>query len=76
MTFPFIAVGIGIYQNGFENSIGLLVPLIMGIIFIRFVFIELSFRFISRTGMNKLTKIIGIKTRHNKELRQKTSDFY
>ncbi len=48
-----------------------MIPLmIMGVVFVRFVFIELSFRFISKTGLNKLEKIIGLKTveqtRHNK----------
>ena len=61
MLMPIIGLGISIATQGIEKSIGIIIPLMIGILFIRFVFIELSFRFISRTGLKKLTKIIGIK---------------
>jgi len=63
---PLAAYFIAVLTNGIENSIGILIPITMGILFIRFVFIELSFRFVSKTGLNKLNRLIGIKTRHNK----------
>ncbi|WP_299326579.1 hypothetical protein [uncultured Maribacter sp.] len=66
LSYPLIGFGLITYNQGFEKAIKLLPILIIGLLFIRFVFIELSFRFISKTGLNKLTKTIGIKTRHNK----------
>tara|TARA_R110002051_G_scaffold319870_1_gene404419 strand:- start:63 stop:545 length:483 start_codon:yes stop_codon:yes gene_type:complete len=65
MLMPFVGFGIVVSTNGIENSIGIIIPLIIAILFVKFVFMELSFRFISKTGINKLNKIIGIKTRHN-----------
>jgi hypothetical protein len=62
MLMPIVGFGIAVLTNGIENSFGIIIPMIMGVLFVRYVFMELSFRFISKTGMNKLTKIIGIKT--------------
>lgn len=59
MLLPIIGFGITGILDGIVTS---MIPLmIMGIVFVRFVFMELSFRFISKTGLNKLEKIIGIK---------------
>jgi len=60
MLMPIIGLGILLFINEIENAIYIIFPLIMGVVFVRFVFIELSFRFISKTGMKKLNKIIGI----------------
>ncbi len=60
MLMPIFGFVIAFLTNGIENSIGMIIPMIMGFLFVRFVFIELSFRFISKTGLNKLKKIIGI----------------
>jgi len=49
-----------VLTNGIEKSLGIIIPMAVGIIFVRFVFIELSFRFISKTGLKKLTNIMGI----------------
>lgn len=59
-VMPLIAFGIVISTGGIENAIGLILPILVGIIFIRYAFLELGFRFVSKTGLNKLTKIIGI----------------
>jgi len=61
MLYPFIMFGIIYYDSGLEKAVEYIPFLIIAGLAIRFVFIELSFRFISRTGLNKLTKIIGIK---------------
>ena len=61
MLMPIIGFGLAILSNGIEKSTGTIIPTIMGILFIRFIFLELSFRFISNTGINKLTDILGIK---------------
>ena len=61
MLLPIIGFGITLFTNGIEKSLEIIIPMIMGIVFVRFVFIELSFRFISNTGMNKLTDILTIK---------------
>ncbi len=60
LLMPIIGFGITVLTNGIENSIGIIAPMIIGVLFVRFVFIELSFRFVSKTGLNKLTRIIGI----------------
>lgn len=64
MLMPVIGFAISFATQGIEKSIIIIIPAAMGILFIRFVFIELSFRFISKTGFNKLTRIVGIKELH------------
>ena len=61
MLTPIIGFGIVLFNSGIEKSIAILFPLIIGLLFIRFVFIELSFKFISKTGINKLYRLVGIK---------------
>ncbi len=67
MFLPAIGFIIGVLSTGIKNSLGLLIPVIMEFVFVRFIFIGLSFRFISNTGLSKLKGIIGItdmKTRY------------
>lgn len=59
LFFPTVVICIAIILD--RSQIGLLIPLIMHFVFVRFVLIEISFRLISRTAMRKLTDIIGIK---------------
>ena len=61
MLMPIIGVVITVLTKEIEKPFGLIVPIIMGFVFIRFIFMELSFRFISNTGINKLTEILSIK---------------
>ena len=61
MLMPISGFVIAVITNGIQNSIGILIPMFMGILFVRFVFIELSFRFNSKTGLNKLNRVIGLK---------------
>jgi hypothetical protein len=58
--FPIFGFLTSLFKNGFENSIELVFPTIMFIIILRFVFIELGFKIISKNGVNKLSKIIEI----------------
>jgi hypothetical protein len=58
--FPIFGFLTSIFKNGFKNSIELLLPTIFFILILRFVFIELGFQIISKIGVNKLSKIIGI----------------
>ncbi|KAA1239368.1 hypothetical protein [Aquimarina sp. RZ0] len=60
MLMPIFGFGIMVLTNGIEKSLGIIIPMAVGIIFVRFLFIELSFRFISKTGLKKLTNIMGI----------------
>ncbi len=71
MLMPIIGFGIVAITNGIEKSYGIIIPMIMGVLFIRFVFMELSFRFVSKIGMNKLTRIIGITTLKKNEVQQR-----
>lgn len=61
MLLPVIGFGIAIATQGIEKSIGIIIPVVMLVLFIRFVFLELGFRFVSKTGLKKLTRIIGLK---------------
>ncbi len=61
MLMPIAGFVIAVITNGIQSSIGILVPMFMGILFVRFIFMELSFRFISKTGLNKLNRLIGLK---------------
>lgn len=69
MLMPIIGLGIALLTSGIEESLGIIIQMVMGVLFVRFVFIEFSFRIISKTGLDKLSEIIGItelkKTRHN-----------
>ena len=66
MLMPIIGFVIAILTNGIEKSYGIIIPTIIGILFVRFIFIELGFRFISNTGINKLTDILTIKELNKK----------
>ena len=66
MLMPIIGFGITLFTSGIEKSFEIIIPVIIGIMFVRFVFIELSFRFISNTGINKLTNILAIKELNKK----------
>jgi hypothetical protein len=61
MLMPIVVLAISIANEGIRESAGLIFVTLMTIVLLRFVFIEFSFRFISRTGLNKLSKITGIK---------------
>nr|WP_042294497.1 hypothetical protein [Nonlabens ulvanivorans] len=67
--FPIIGFTIALFTKEKEIIISLIFPTLMALVVFRFVFTELAFRIISRNGLKKLTKIIGIKklekTRHN-----------
>jgi hypothetical protein len=60
MVMPVIGFGVSVAMIGIEHSLEIGVAMIVEILFVRFVFIELSFCFISRIGLNKLIKIVGI----------------
>jgi len=65
----FIAIvlfaGSGIITAIFRTDLELIFHLVMTILVMRFIFLELGFRLVSKSGINKLTEIIGIKTLHN-----------
>ena len=61
LSYPFIGFGLIAYIHGIEKGLSFSPILLIGLLVIRFVFIELSFRFISNTGINKLTNILTIK---------------
>jgi len=59
----------GIITSIFRTDLELIFHLVMTILVMRFIFLELGFRLVSKSGINKLTEIIGIKelkkTLHN-----------
>ena len=60
VLFAFSGIIIAIFRTEFEP----IFQLFMTILVMR-IMMELGFRFVSKKGINKLTKIIGIKTLHN-----------
>lgn len=60
MLLPIIGFAMAILINGIEGLMMTILPTIIGLLFVRFVFMELSFRFISNTGLNKLKKLIEL----------------
>lgn len=60
LLYPFIGIGLIAYNEGFEKAVEFIPIFLIALLFTRFVFIELTFRLISKTGLKKLRKIIGI----------------
>ncbi|WP_459209153.1 hypothetical protein [Aquimarina rhabdastrellae] len=50
----------GIITAIIQNKLEVIFPLVMTILVMRFIFLEIGFRVISKSGINKLTEIIGI----------------
>jgi hypothetical protein len=60
MVFPFIVFGIATVEEGIGNSITLVPATILAFLAIRFFILEMPFRRISKTGMNKLKEVAGL----------------
>jgi len=60
MSYPFIGLGLQLYQNGLENILEFILLMLFFLSIIRFGFIELFFWVISNKGFKKLSKMIGI----------------
>jgi hypothetical protein len=59
----------GIITAIVQNELEVIFHLVMTILVMRFIFLELGFRFVSKSGITKLTEIIGIK-KMNKNVAQ------
>lgn len=66
MLFPFIWFGILVFLNGLQTATDLIIPFIFLLLFIRFVLLGLTYKFISKIGLNRLTEIIRITKFHQK----------
>lgn len=71
MLMPIIGFALAIIARGVGDAVGIAIPMLVAILFIRFVFMELTFRFVSMTGFNKLVRIIGIKELSQNQARHK-----
>jgi hypothetical protein len=60
MLFPFIGLGIAIIEEGIENSISLVPVTVFAFLATRFLILEMPFRRISKTGLNKLKEVAGL----------------
>lgn len=60
MLLPILGIILTLFQREVENPIGLLFPAILGIVFVRFVILELNFRIISKKALDRLTETIRI----------------
>ncbi|WP_299822459.1 hypothetical protein [uncultured Pontibacter sp.] len=60
VLLPILSIVLTLSQREVENPIGLILPALLGIVFVRFVIIELNFRIISKKVLKKLIEIIRI----------------
>ena len=67
--FPIIGFLIALFTEEKKVIISLIIPSLMALVVFRFVFTELAFRIISKTGLNKLIEIIGITKLIKNEIR-------
>lgn len=58
--FPIVGFIISFFIKEIEVSISLIIPTLMSIVVFRFILTEIAFGIISKNGLNKLTRIIGI----------------
>ena len=61
LTYPLIAFGLILFGRGIYNAVQFTPLLVFAFLFIRYVFIGVSFKLISRTGLKKLTQTLNIK---------------
>ena len=57
---PIVGFMISFFIKEIEISISLILPTLISIVVFRFILTEIAFRIISKKGLKKLTKIIGI----------------
>jgi len=57
---PILAIITSIYIDGFFYSIGIIIIFVIILLVIRFVLIELLFKSVSKSGLEKLKNIMGI----------------
>ncbi len=57
---PIIAVTLTVFKTGQLRSLGLLIPLFMAFLFIRFIITSLAYKFSSNITMQKLKKVLNI----------------
>lgn len=58
--FPIVGLIISFFIKEFKVSFSLIIPSLMSFVVFRFIFTEIAFRIISKSGLKKLTEIIGI----------------
>lgn len=64
LILPLLLFIIAATSEGLQNNLGLLIPVLMMWFFICLVFMELSFRFISRIGLRKLENYVRRLQKH------------
>ncbi|WP_210465377.1 hypothetical protein [Rufibacter roseolus] len=60
MLLPILSILLTLLRKEVEKPIELILPVLLGILFVRFVIVELNFRLISNKVFNRLTRIIRI----------------
>ena len=60
LLYPFIGFALIAYNQGIEESIKFIPILLIALLFIRFVFIGLTFRFVCNVGIKKLKEVLNI----------------
>ncbi|MEQ8475836.1 hypothetical protein [Fulvivirga sp.] len=66
LSYPIIGFGLLLLTEGFNNALKFIPILLLLFLFIRYVFMGLSFWFISKTGLKKLARTLNIKSLNNK----------
>ena len=60
MLLPIIAMALSLLRRDLNNSIGLVFPVLLGILFVRCVIWEMNFRIISKKTLARFTETIKI----------------
>ncbi len=60
MLLPIISMALSLLRKDLNNSLGLVFPVLLGILFVRFVILEINFRIISKKAFTRLTETIRI----------------
>ena len=67
-AFGLFGFFVGVFRNGVTNSFGLLIPLAMLFLFLRFVLIGLFFKVSSKLTLGKLTTVLTTKYGENHKI--------
>jgi len=59
MLMPIFGIGVVTYKNGFTDSIRIIITMFVSLLILRFLIIELAFKFVSKRSLAKLENAIG-----------------
>ena len=70
MLMPILGIGIVTYQNGFSDSIRIIITMFVALLILRFLIIEQAFKFVSKRSLMKLENVTDKSKRVKNEVQQ------